>query len=196
MGEEKHLNLFQDSFPSIIREYEMYLGLNPTGMNNNEYIMLEENELPIDRVKLGEKHLSELFKNDNLTYDDISQIQQALAYLSLRTSYTLLYSRSTVTPILLPSKDNYYGLGRAKFREVFGAMVSLNNLKNKVQQNSFIKFLEGITESYFYEGKPLSIEIRIINIMIMLLKVVNNTVSVSFLAQLLLQQDDLTERLR
>lgn len=196
MKENRNISLFQDSFPSIIREYESYLALNVDGVEESDYIQLGENKLPVDFVNEAEIHLGSLYQNNELTMEDISQINQALAYLSLRIGYSVLYSKATTSPILLPEKDNYLGIGEKSFVDVFTSMVNLNTLTNKMQQDTYIKFLKDIVSQERFRGRTLTLELRLINIMIILLKVMNNTVSVSFLSQLLIQQYELSKKFK
>mgnify|MGYP000940901136 CR=1 FL=1 len=186
-------NIIGNAFPEILREYETYLGLNPTNLSPTEYPVLQPEETPYSRLKQAEEFLGSMYANGTLTNADMVQISQTLALLTLRVSHMSMYSQASSYLILLPSKDNYYGIGRDKFQKFFGSMISLSSLSNKPFEEGVTEQLMRIVSQPMYQGKPMTLEVRVLNIMIMLLKVINDITSVSFLAQLLIQQDNMSK---
>lgn len=181
-------NTIIKTFPDIIKDYENYLGLNPEGKLSDELPILNEDETPSDRVDRALQNLNQLDKMGQLTDEDLELITSQVSLLTLRTSYVAMYSKGTGTPVLNPSYGDYLGLGKHQYVDFIKMLVSINNMKNpEVRQALFNKIIS-ILENPRLRGVPMTVEVRIMTIIAVLLQIFAELSTVSFLAQLCLQQ--------
>ena len=180
------VNEFGQRVLSIIDEYETLLGLK-----HPENPKLESGETMETKIERSKVIFIEKVKTGSFGENHLKSMERDFSLLNLRVAHLVLDLKARREVVLVPSKRNYLYTGKVALLDTFEQLVEYENLADEIAVHELIKKLTEIATKADNNCENI-LEFKIVNILIMFLTLfTTDRQTISFLAQLVLTQEDI-----